>query len=145
MDPNAGYKEKLRTLDSEIRNHLRFYITICENVVFRHMENLQHQLIVTPTLVPLSASLTARNRTHAHVVKTGFGLSLVCFSLLGATTFWFLCDCCVFCSFPIRDYLYGSVSGSGSGSGSGFGSGSVSFHQQTKNFQAPDFNCFMTS
>lgn len=28
--------------------------------LLRHMENLQHQLITTPTLVPLSASLTAR-------------------------------------------------------------------------------------
>ncbi len=80
------------------------------------MENLQHQLLVTPTLVPLSASLTARNRTHAHVAKTGFGLSVVCFFYLMQQFFGFLC-CCVFAVFRIRNYLSGSVSGSGSGSG----------------------------
>jgi hypothetical protein len=63
------------------------------------MENLQHQLIVTPTLVPLSASLTARNRTHAHVVKTGFGLSLVCLYVLVAPMSWFFMQLLCFLQF----------------------------------------------
>jgi hypothetical protein len=63
------------------------------------MENLQHQLIVTPTLVPLSASLTARNRTHAHVAETGFGLSLVCLYVLDALISLFFIELLSFLQF----------------------------------------------
>jgi hypothetical protein len=101
------------------------------------MENLQHQLIVTPTLVPLSASLTARNRTHAHVAKTGFGLSLVCFSLLDAPVFWFFMLLC-FCSFPdphpdlgIRIRIRFRIC--------------IILSTNKNNFQDPYINCFMTS
>ncbi len=110
LDPDI--KKKLRTLDPEIRNHLRISNTLCKVVVFRHMENLQHQLIVTPTLVPLSASLTARNRTHAHVAKTGFGWSLICLYVLDEPMSWFfmqlLCfleffESVVICTNPVPD------------------------------------------
>ncbi len=142
LDPNFFF----RMLDLEVRitdSTVPIY-EVCEIVVFRHMENLQHQLLVTPTLVPLSASLTARNRTHAHVVKPVFSLSLVCFSLLVATTFWFfmrlwcffkflqLSDPLSFVRILIRIWIRFRICTY------------LSINKQ-KNFQTPDFNCFMTS